>query len=205
MSTLEAMLLEWREILLSTKPDLKNLKKPETENKFEVFEDGFGGERKKNVHEQAQAVPCQAGDTQLHEADRQECLLEWLETLTPAPRHRCRELVPEEEKHLRAFIKAKLTVPPRARAGDAMLHISGSDLWRLQGEYERATGFEFSMRIDYFDWYVAQATGARVMDAADGQRWLLGVECAGRDRFKTRPKPGTSLSSLSGAGIKNFA
>ena len=97
----------------------------------------------------------------------------WRVTLRPAPKHVCRKLVPEEERHLRDFIKTKLVVAPRR--GDTFYHMSGSDLWRLQGEYERATGFEFSMRIDYFDWYVAQATGAQVMDGEDGQRWLIGV------------------------------
>lgn len=105
------------------------------------------------------------------ETDRQECLSEWLKTLKPVPKHICRKLVPEEEKHLQNFIKLLVA----SRAGDTMYRISGSDLWRLQGEYEKATVFKFSMRIDYFDHYVAQATGAQVMQAPDGQVWLIGI------------------------------
>ena len=97
----------------------------------------------------------------------------WRITLRPVPKHICRKLCPEEEKHLRNFIKTKLVVAHRR--GDTFYHMSGSDLWRLQGEYERATGFEFSMRIDFFDHYVAQATGAQVMQSPDGQVWLVGV------------------------------
>ena len=108
----------------------------------------------------------------------QDCLLEWLETLLPAQPHICRRLSSKEEDCLRGFIREKLTVAPRR--GDPFYHISGSELWRLEGEYERESCYIFRTPVDYLDWHIAEITGARVMDAADGQRWLLGVECAGR-------------------------
>lgn len=96
----------------------------------------------------------------------------WRITLKPAQKHICRKLCPEEEKHLQDFIKEKLLVGgPKC----TFLFMSGSDLWRLQGAYKREAGYSFRMRPDYLDWHVARLTGAKVMDAQNGQRWLLGI------------------------------
>ncbi len=129
----------------------------------------------KALFQQENAGQSEVSFTEVHikQTEAQASHEAWRITLRPVPKHVCRKLVPEEERHLRDFIKTKLVVAPRR--GDTFYHMSGSDLWRLQGEYERATGFEFSMRIDFFDHYVAQATGAQVMQSPDGQVWLVGV------------------------------
>lgn len=122
-------------------------------------------EQQKQDHYMAQVRREQADVRARHEA--------WRKTLRPAPKHKLARLLPEEERHLQIFIRKMLIVAPRR--GDNFYHMSGSDLWSLRAAYEKESGYTFSTRIDFFDYYIAQATGANVMDGKDGQRWLIGV------------------------------
>lgn len=173
--------MRWSEALISSirkekKEQVFQAKKPvpktcseETQTQGEKEQVTGGTDQKQHVRENK----CGAQKANSEQDKARASHEAWRITLRPVPKHVCRKLPPEEEKHLQAFIKTKLEVAPRR--GDAFYHMSGSDLWWLQGEYEKATGYKFSMWIDYFDWYVAQATGAQVMKSPDGQVWLVGV------------------------------